>query len=304
LIREFRPSIVHTHTAKAGLLGRVAAAIAGVPVVVHTYHGHVLRGYFGPIRTALFTGLERLLARTSSALVAVSEAVRSDLVSIGVASISKIRVIPLGLELSPLAETLPRGALRRPSSVSDEAPLVAIVGRLVPIKDVHTFLRAARIVHAALPDVRFAIVGDGEERSLLESEAEHLELSGVVHFHGWWRDMRAVYGDVDVVVNSSLNEGTPVALIEALAAGRPVVATRVGGNPDLLGGGARGLLVPPGEPEALASAILETLRSPDDARRRTLEGRTYVLGHHSVERLLADVDALYRELLVARTGAA
>ena len=102
LIREFRPSIVHTHTAKAGLLGRVAAAIAGVPVVVHTYHGHVLRGYFGPIRTALFTGLERLLARTSSALVAVSEAVRSDLVSIGVASISKIRVIPLGLELLSL----------------------------------------------------------------------------------------------------------------------------------------------------------------------------------------------------------
>jgi glycosyltransferase involved in cell wall biosynthesis len=304
LIRAFRPAIVHTHTAKAGLLGRVAARLAGVPVVVHTYHGHVLRGYFGPLASAFFARLERALAGASTALVAVSEAVRADLVSLGIADGSKIRVIPLGLELTRLGGELPRGTLRHRTGIPDEAPLVAVIGRLVPIKDVTTFLRAAASVHKSLPNVRFAIVGDGEERSLLEREAEHLGLSGIVHFHGWWRDMKAVYGDVDLVVNSSRNEGTPVALIEALAAGRPVIATAVGGNPDLLGGGTRGLLVPPGDSDALASAILETLQHTEAARARTEEGRAYVLRHHSVERLLADVDALYRELLAARPGTA
>jgi len=304
MIREFRPAIVHTHTAKAGMLGRLAARLAGVPVVVHTYHGHVLRGYFGPVRNVVFRTVERLLGRGSHALVAVSEAVRADLVSLGVASPPKIRVIPLGLELEPLATTLPEGALRSPARVPPGSPLVAIVGRLVPIKDVGAFLHAAAAVHKALPQARFAVVGDGEERSLLEGLAGRLGLSEVVHFHGWCRDMRSVYGDVDVVVNCSRNEGTPVALIEALAAARPVVATCVGGTPDLLGGGTRGLLVPPGDVPALANAILDTLGNPEPARRRARDGQAYVLAHHSIERLLADVDALYRELLARPPGAA
>ena len=134
-----------------------------------------------------------------------------------------------------------------------------MVGRLVPIKDVPTFLRAARIVPRSAAEARFALVGDGEERPALESLCRELGLDGKVTFFGWKRDLAAVYGDLDVVVNASRNEGTPVALIEALAAARPVVATRVGGTPDLLGEGERGRLVPPGEPEALARAVLETL---------------------------------------------
>jgi glycosyltransferase involved in cell wall biosynthesis len=188
--------------------------------------------------------------------------------------------------------------------VPEDAPLVAIVGRLVPIKDVAGFLEAAAIVHKALPQAHFAVVGDGEERSLLESLAVRLGLSEVAHFHGWCRDMRAVYGDVELVVNSSRNEGTPVALIEALAAARPVVATSVGGTPDLLGGGRRGVLVPPGDVPALAGAILDSLRNPEPARARAREGQAFVLAHHSIERLLADVDALYRELLARPAGAA
>ncbi len=296
LMRAWRPAIVHTHTAKAGLIGRLAARAAGVRPVVHTYHGHVLRGYFSPAKEALFRRLERLLARSTNALVAVSEAVKQDLVQLGVAPAEKVRVIPLGLELSAFAGSLPRGALRREAGLDEETPLVGMVGRLVPVKDVPTFLKAALRVRVARPDVRFVLVGDGEERRALEALSGSLGLAGAVHFAGWRRDLAAVYADLDVVVNASRNEGTPVALIEALAAERPVVATAVGGTPDLLGRDERGLLVPPGEPEALARAILETLDAPEPARARARAGRAHALQAHSCERLLHEMDALYREL--------
>jgi glycosyltransferase involved in cell wall biosynthesis len=275
LLRSWRPTIVHTHTAKAGLLGRLAARAAGVPLVVHTYHGHVLRGYFSPAKTALFQWLETRLATLADALVAVSESVKGDLVALGVAPPEKIRVVPLGLDLEHLAGELPRGALRPEAGLEDGAPLVGMVGRLVPIKDVPTFLRAARRVRDAREDVRFALVGDGEERPRLEAECRQLGLEGVVVFFGWRSDLASVYGDLDVVVNASRNEGTPVALIEALAAGRPVVATRVGG----------------------------TLNGSEAARRRAQAGREHVLERHSVARLVRDVDGLYRELLAAKRAA-
>ncbi|HEY2943236.1 MAG TPA: glycosyltransferase, partial [Vicinamibacteria bacterium] len=265
------------HTAKAGVLGRIAATLARVPVVVHTYHGHVLHGYFNPVKTRLFGAIESVLGRITDAVVAVSEAVKADLVRLGVAPAGKIHVVPLGLELEPLARELPRGVLRAEAGVPADAPLVGIVGRLVPIKDVGTFLEAASRVRATHPAAHFAIVGDGEERPRLEELARRLQLVDVVHFYGWRRDLPAVYGDLTVVVNCSLNEGTPVALIEALAAARLVVATRVGGTPDVLGDGTRGTLVPPADPEALAQ--------------------------HSISRLLSDLDALYRELLASRAAA-
>jgi glycosyltransferase involved in cell wall biosynthesis len=304
IIREFRPSVVHTHAAKAGLLGRVAARLAGVPVVVHTYHGHVLRGYFGPAKTAFFRALEALLAPVSDALIAVSEAVKQDLVSLSVARADHIRVVPLGLDLERFTHDLPRGGLRGALAFAPEAPLVGMVGRLVPIKDVPTFLRAARLVHAARPAVRFALVGDGEEREALEDLCTQLGLSPLVTFQGWRRDMEAVYGDLDVVVNSSRNEGTPVALIEALASARAVVATRVGGTPDLLAEGEYGRLVPAEDPEALAAAILGVLDEPEVAHQRALRGRTHVLARHGAGRLVDDIDRLYRELLAAKGAAA
>jgi glycosyltransferase involved in cell wall biosynthesis len=303
LMRRVRPLVVHTHAAKAGLLGRLAARLAGVPVVVHTYHGHVLRGYFGPAKTAVFRWLERQMGRLSDALIAVSPGVKADLVALGVARAPDIRVVPLGLELEDLTGELPRGGLR-PPHVPTAAPLVGIVGRLVPIKDVPTFLHAAALVTKATPGVRFAIVGDGQERALLQGLCAQLGLAEVVSFCGWRRDMRLVYGDLDVVVNSSRNEGTPVALIEALAAGKPVVATRVGGTPDLLNEGAFGRLVPPADPEALADAVMETLRDPLAARKRAQAGQAHVLREHGAARLVADIDALYRELLSRKKAAA
>ena len=294
MMRTWRPDIVHTHAAKAGLLGRVAARLAGVPVVVHTYHGHSLRGYFGRAKSALFRFLERVLGKTTDGIIAVSEAVRSDLAALGVASRERIQVIPLVLELTPLARALPRGVLRGDAGA---APLIGIVGRLVPIKDVGTFLAAAVLVREALPQARFAVVGDGEVRAALEAQTVRLGLGHVVTFHGFRRDLENVYGDLDVAVNSSLNEGTPVSLIEAMAAGCPVVATAVGGTPDLLGGGSRGLLVPAGDPGLLARAIVETLETRAETANRVAAARGHVLALHSVERLLGDLDHLYRSLL-------
>jgi glycosyltransferase involved in cell wall biosynthesis len=190
------------------------------------------------------------------------------------------------------------------AGVPQNATLVGIVGRLVPIKDIPTFLGAAVILRKPLPDCHFAIVGDGQERPLLERRVSELGLSDRVHFLGWRRDMDAVYGDLDLVVNCSLNEGTPVALIEALAAARPVVATRVGGTPDLLGAQERGLLVPPRDPAALAAAMLDCLRQPEAAAARARSGQGYVLSHHGVGRLIGDIDKLYRELLAGAAGAA
>ena len=303
LMRTFRPQIVHTHAAKAGLLGRLAARLAGVPVVVHTYHGHVLRGYFGPAKTEAFRQLEWLLGRSSDALIAVSPGVKQDLVELGVAASDRLRVVALGLELEGLAGPLPRGGLRRERAIPDDAPLIGMVGRLVPIKDVPTFLHAAAKVRQVTPEARFALVGDGEERVLLENLCARLGMAEAVTFHGWRRDMLCVYGDLDVVVNSSRNEGTPVALIEALAAARPVVATRVGGTPDLLRGGEFGRLVAAGDASALADAILDTLDDRVAAEVRARAGQAHVLREHSAARLVADIDALYRELLAEKMAA-
>jgi glycosyltransferase involved in cell wall biosynthesis len=303
LMRTYQPQIVHTHAAKAGLLGRLAARLAGVPVVVHTYHGHVLRGYFGRAKTEAFRRLERLLGHLSDALIAVSPGVKGDLVELRVADRARLRVVALGLELEGLAGALPRGGLRVAKRIPEDAPLIGMVGRLVPIKDVSTFLHAAARVSQVNPAARFALVGDGEERFLLEGLSARLGMAEAVTFHGWRRDMYSVYGDLDVVVNSSLNEGTPVALIEALAAGRPVVATRVGGTPDLLRGGEFGRLVAAGDAAALAGAILETLEDRDAAGLRARAGQTHVLKEHSAARLIADIDALYRELLAEKTAA-
>lgn len=295
-MRRERPAIVHTHTAKAGALGRTAALLARVPVVVHTYHGHVLSGYFHPLTSRFFRGVERSLAPASDVLLTVSESVKDDLVRLGVAPRGRVRVLPLGLDLEPLAGPLPRGVLKREVNWGDDTRVVGIVGRLVPIKDLDTFIDAASLVASRKDGVRFAVVGDGEERTRLEARAASV-LGDRIHFFGWRKDPAAVFGDLDLVVNTSLNEGTPVALIEALAACRPVVATAVGGTPDLLDRGRFGTLVPARSPDQIAHAIQSALDSPESSLRMATVGRAAVLTHYSVARLLGDMAALYRELL-------
>ncbi len=303
LMREFRPHIVHTHTAKAGFLGRLAARTSGVPVVVHTYHGHVLRGYFSPAQTRLLVLLERFLARHTDRLIAVSERVRQELLELGIGREERFSVVPLGLELERLLScgTL-QGGLRAELGVDSKAPLVGMVARLVPIKRHEWFFEAAARVKKRHPQCHFVLVGDGERRGELEGLANHLGLDGQVHFLGWRKDLERIYADLDLVVLSSANEGLPVSLIEAMAAAKPIVATRVGGVPDLVEEGQTGLLVPPKDPASLARAIEKLLDHPELCQTMGQKGREKVYPAFSSKRLLKDMDKLYTELLAGPKG--
>ncbi len=298
LMRQLRPDIVHTHTAKAGFTGRVAAKLAGVPVIVHTFHGHVFRGYFGPSKTRVFILLEQLAARLSDAIITLTERLRSELADeYHITRASKIVVLPLGFDLTPFTTAARKsGDFRRAWSIPADAPLIGIVGRMVPVKNHALFLDAAAQVRARLPDARFVLIGDGELRQVIEAQVAALGLRDAVIFTGWQRDLAPAYADFDALVISSVNEGTPVSIIEALATGCPVVATAVGGLPDLLDRGALGTLVPSENVAALASALIETLTQPPDGGR----ARALMQERYSIERLSADLDRLYRALLARK----
>jgi glycosyltransferase involved in cell wall biosynthesis len=300
LMRRERPHVVHTHTAKAGFVGRIAARLARVPVVLHTFHGHVFHGYFSPAKTRLFLLIERLGARLSTRIITISPRLREEIAQFGVTGRERIEVIPLGFELESFASQ-PRGTgdFRRSLGLPMDAKLVGAVGRLVPIKNIPLLLEAAATARQEDPDIRVVLVGDGELRGELEAGAEALGLGQAVTFAGWRRDLASVYADLDAVVISSHNEGTPASLIEAMATGCPVIATRVGGVPDLIVDGETGRLVPPGDREALATSLLALFREPERTARMADLARGRVLERHQATRLVADVDRLYRELLTA-----
>lgn len=297
LMRKERPHIVHTHMAKAGTAGRLAARLARVPIVLHTYHGHVFHSYFGPLKTSLFLNIERLLGRFTDRIIAVGDQQREELVQYRVAPAEKIVSIPLGLEIETMLEAeTERGRLRTELGLNGAHRLIGIVARLAPIKAHEVFLEAAVEIDRRVPNVRFVIVGDGERRSELEGRARQLGLGEKAIFLGWRKDMRAVYADLDVVVLSSLNEGSPVAIIEAMAAARPVVSSDVGGVSEVVRSGQSGLLVPPRDPSALADAVTAVLNDPAEGERLGKSARAAVYPKYSSSRLVADVERLYLEL--------
>ncbi len=301
LVRRRRPDIVHTHMAKAGTLGRLAAWRAGTPVIVHTFHGHVLEGYFSGSVTKAFLEVERRLARLSTALLAVSAATRDELLDLGIGRPEQWRVVPVGLELDELLAPGPNPAeARRSLGLPERGPVVGVVGRLVPIKDHETFLCAASRLARSNPDVTFAIAGDGELRARIESSAQELGVGDRVRFLGWVRDLPALYAALDVVALTSRNEGTPVSLIEAAAAGKPVVATRVGGVPDVVRDGVTGTVVALGNDAAVAAAIGELLSHPGRAAELGAAAREHVRERFSAARLKEEIAGIYRGLLPPR----
>lgn len=305
LIRRSRPHIVHTHMAKAGTAGRLAAKLARVPIIVHTFHGHTFHSYWGPVKSAVFLQIERTLGAMTDRVIAVNDAQRADIAKYGVAPLHKIQTVPLGLEIEPLlhAEQY-RGRLRAELGISADQRVIGIVARLVPIKAHEVFLTAAAKVRAAMPNTTFLIVGDGERRAELEALARTLGIADATRFLGWRDDMREVNADLDVAALTSHNEGSPVALIEAMAAARPVVATRVGGVPDVVHDGESGLLVPAGDANSFADALLQLLRDPERAAAFGLAGRQAVYPRHSSMRLIQDIETLYLELAHAKGLAA
>jgi glycosyltransferase involved in cell wall biosynthesis len=304
LIREVRPHILHTHTAKAGAIGRTAALVAGgarPPIVVHTFHGHVLQGYFDPARTAVFREVERSLARATTRLVAVSPEVRDDLVELGVAPAEKFSVIRLGIDLDRrIVESGADGSeLRALFGVPPGAFVVGWIGRMTAIKHLPDALAAFARLQELGVDARLCLVGDGPDRELVERRAHELGIARSTISLGYQRDVAPYYGLFDALLLPSGNEGTPVVAIEALAAGTPVVATRVGGVPDVVEDGVTGFLTAVSDIEALARALETLARDPSLQEAMGRAGRERTLPRYRVERLVDDVDALYRELLSA-----
>lgn len=298
LMNETRPVLLHTHMAKAGTVGRLAALTSSLrPRTVHSFHGHVLDGYFRAGAQRGFIEIERALARRTDVLIAVSAEIRDALLDLGIGRPHQFAVIPLGLDLSTfLAVDRPTGRLRHALGLRPEVPLVGAVGRLVPIKDLDTLLNALH----RLDGVHLALVGDGDLRWRLEARAREMGMADRVHFTGWWSDVAAVFGDVDVVALTSRNEGTPVSLIEAAASGRPVVATSVGGVARTVEHGVTGYLTRPGDAGQIAAHLSDLLGDPERRRRMGEAGRRLAAERFGRERLVADIAALYGELVPGR----
>ncbi|MGH2933917.1 MAG: glycosyltransferase family 4 protein [Gaiellaceae bacterium] len=309
LIRRERPTILHTHTAKAGAVGRIAALLARdarPPIVVHTFHGHVLRGYFGRVTTLGFRTLERLLARTTTALIAVSPEVRDDLVALHVAPASKFTVVRLGIDLAQRVDNddAQRRETRRQMGLRDDAFVVGWVGRMTAVKNTDSVVRALQQLVERGIDAYAVLVGDGPDRDHLERYAHELGVIKRCLFLGYQEDVARFYDAIDVLLLTSVNEGTPVSVIESLAAGRPTVATRVGGIPDVVRDGVDGFLVDYADPVGLADRLAELATDPQRRAEMGAAGRARVVERYAVGRLVEDVDKLYRSLLTQRASLA
>lgn len=307
LLRRERPHIVHTHAAKAGTLGRAAALIAFPargrrPVLIHTFHGHSLTGYFSGRTAERYRAIERFLAKRTDALVAVSDEVRDDLTRLAVAESERFVVIRLGFDLAAFLDDTKReprrAAVRAQWGVAPDEQLVTLVARLVSIKRVDRFLAVARLL-AERPSTRFAVVGDGELREQLTRSPDAVALGDRLIWSGFRRDMPDVCFASDVVMLTSDNEGTPVSLIEAQAAAVPVVGTDVGGVRSAVRDGTTGILARADDVFGLVGAVNKILDDADLAARFAAAGRQHARSSYALERLVDDHDELYRKLLPA-----
>jgi len=301
LIRRERPHVLHTHTAKAGTVGRLAARLAGAarpPVVVHTFHGHTLEGYFGPTKQEAYRRIEQVLARETDALIAVSPEVRDELVAIGVAPASRFAVVRLGIDLTGRMEGSEHGDdLRASLGFGPEQFTVGWVGRMTAVKQAPDVLRTVRLLHDRGIEAALVMVGDGPDRAGLERLARELGLDRTTRFVGFQDDVGPWFYSFDVLLLPSRNEGTPVSAIETLASGRPVVANHVGGVADVVDDGVDGFLVPCGDVTAAADRLARLAADPELRRRMGASGRERALRRYRVPRLVEDVDRLYRALL-------
>jgi glycosyltransferase involved in cell wall biosynthesis len=302
IIRTERPDVLHTHTAKAGGAGRIAAMLARTEapaVVVHTYHGHVLRGYFGGAKERFYRLLERVLARRTSRLVAVSAEVRDDLVALGVAPASKFVVIPYGFDLASGGDTADaeRARVRTELGADDDTFVVGWVGRLTEIKRPLDLVRVLAALVEQGVDALLCVVGDGPERPAVEELAGTLGVAGRCRLVGYRQELAAWYAAFDAFCLTSANEGTPVAAIEALAAEVPVVATRAGGTAAVVDDGVSGFLTAVGDVDALAARLAELAADPGLRAAMGRRGAEQMRERYAKDRMVDEIERLYRSLL-------
>ncbi len=298
IIRRERPDIVHSHAAKAGAVGRAAAWLCRVPVIVHTYHGHVFKGYFSPLRTSFFVAIEKMLAHITTRIIAISPRQLEEISDILNVSRERFALVPLGFDLSRFSYCRSQsGDEFRDAVTTDPAKkIVSIIGRITAIKNHRLFVDAAATVCEKRNDVLFVIVGDGEDREMISAYAKEQGLSDSIVFAGWWKDIEKVYAGTDITVLTSINEGTPVCLIESLASGVPVVSTDVGGVSDIVRNGETGFVVPPGDAQAIAASILTLLDNQPLCSMMGKVGMSDMQSRYSFTRLASDITHLYNTL--------
>lgn len=308
LIEVFKPDIVHTHAAKAGTLGRLAAFHLKVPVVVHTFHGHVFHSYFGKVQTAIYKNIERYLAQKSSAIVAISEKQKQEISGIHkIVPPEKIAVIPLGFDLSGFSENQveKRKKFREQYRLEEDETAIGIVGRLVPVKNHRLFLEAIKhLKENSFAKFRAFIIGDGESKAQIISIARELNLDlsmgeskSMLTITSWIREIDIAYAGLDIVTLTSFNEGTPVSLIEAQAAGKPVVSTRVGGIENIVIDGQTGLLSGLSEPQRFFYNLKNLLENPGLRVLYGSSGKNNIGRKYHYSRLINEMRDLYLSLL-------
>lgn len=308
IIKEFKPDIVHTHASKAGAVGRIAAASCKVPVIVHTFHGHVFHGYFSPFKTSFFKGIERYLAKKSTAIIAISDIQKNEISKLhGICSPDKMTVIPLGFDLERFTEnkSAKRIAFRSRYGLKDEELALGIIGRLAPIKNHYLFIDAIVNVHKkSSRKIKALIIGDGDIKNELTAYIDKQQMkwsngaddNAVFIFTSWIREVDVVLAGLDLVCLSSKNEGTPVSLIEAQAAGKFIVSTDVGGTKDILNP-ACGLLSDANDVESYKNNLFKAVENFEQYSASAGIASEEVIKKFSYKRLCADMSALYDRLL-------
>ena len=314
IIQDYKPDIVHTHAAKSGAIGRLAASACKVPVIVHTFHGHVFHSYFGKAKTQVFIEIERYLAKKSSGIIAISDIQKGELAQqFRICKEEKLTVIPLGLDLDKFAENqeTKRKNFREKFGFGNDEILIGIVGRVVSVKNHAMFVAAAaRVAAATTLPVRFVIIGDGDARPSMEAQ---FAAAGITYSYfpenkttaqavciSWQTEMDVVMAGLDIIALTSHNEGTPVSLIEAQAASRPVVSTNVGGVADVVVEGRSGYVVQPGDLVAFAERLLSLVNDEGQRKEFGRHGRDFVLSRFAYQRLVKDMDAYYKKLLAGK----
>ena len=298
LMRRLRPAIVHTHSSKAGILGRSAAWLAGVPRVVHSIHGFGFHDGQNPLLRGAFVGAERAVSRLTDAFIAVSHANRSEGIARGLFTADRCRVIRSGVDLSRFsAASVRRGELRRELGLGADDPLVGMIACLKPQKAPADFVEVARRVLASVPRATFVLAGDGDLRGAVEGRISRVPGGAErIRLLGWRRDTDRIIADLDVLLLTSRWEGLPRVIPEAMAAGRPVVATAVNGSPEAVSEGETGHLAPPGDTELLARRVLELLRDPN-RRSRMGEAARRRAEEWDIDAMVRAQEALYESLL-------
>ncbi len=290
--------VIHTHTSKAGFLGRIAARLAGCRAVVHTPHGHILYGYFNKPLTALFTRAERFASRYSDMVIALTQLEKNDMARGRICPADKIEVVRQVLELEAYsAPGRGRVAMRSEFGFKAEDMVLGMIGRLETVKGPEYFVEAAFFIAKRWPAARFIVAGEGSLRKKLEARAVELGLGKRLVFAGWREDVPEILSMLDILVMPSLNEAVGMAAVEAEAAGVPLIASNVGGIPEAVRDGDTAILVEPGEPRAIADIAYLLLDDPEKRRSMGEAGRAWVSGRFSAETMVGKLEGLYEKLL-------